>query len=322
MARPDWLKQVVGAGREFHALKQDPVRHNARNLATMGLLVCLVGGLVFLAPTVPWPVVLFAGSFLFGILYFALFILVVPQPATTCSSFILTGRSRARWNRFFGRLFAAPFFTNYDQHWEVGHTTHHVKPCTEEDPQEDDPETGRALLRTVLILVSVPGAVLFMNPSNQYGPNPWLMVRGVLTLVLGSVLVSVFWSVPAGFALFGGLQGLLLLTRLKRTQEHGAGLAHEPDFVMRSRTYLYTLAPLTSPLNINYHFEHHANFNVPWYLLPAYHQRLLEIVPKPLQAYIFPDRYLDQAAGRFEAIPDDLRAEFGLESLGAAQAAK
>ena len=174
MARPDWLKQVVGAGREFHALKQDPVRHNARNLATMGLLVCLVGGLVFLAPTA------LARGPVRGVLpsesYFALFILVVHEASHDMFILHPDRQKQKRWNRFFGRLFAAPFFTNYDQHWEVGHTTHHVKPCTEEDPQEDDPETGRALLRTVLILVSVPGAAVHES-SNQCGPDPWLMVR-------------------------------------------------------------------------------------------------------------------------------------------------
>ena len=322
MARPDWLKQAVAAGREFHALKQDPTRHNLRNLATMGLLLSLIGGVVAGAPLVPWPVVVVAGTFLVGCLYFALFILVVHEASHDMFLLHPDRQKQKRWNRFFGRLFAAPFFTNYDQHWEVGHTTHHVRPCTDEDPQEDDPETGRALLRTVLILGLVPGSVLFMNPSNQYGPNPWLMVRGVVTLVLGSVLVGVLWSASAGLAVFGGLQVLLLLTRLKRTQEHGSGLAQEPDFVLRSRTYLYALAPLTSPLNINYHFEHHANFNVPWYLLPAYHRRLLEVVPAALQPYIFHRRYLDQAAGRFEAIPDALRAEYGLERLPEPQAAK
>ena len=322
MARPDWLKQAVAAGREFHALKQDPTRHNLRNLATMGLLLSLIGGVVAGAPLVPWPVVVVAGTFLVGCLYFALFILVVHEASHDMFLLHPDRQKQKRWNRFFGRLFAAPFFTNYDQHWEVGHTTHHVRPCTDEDPQEDDPETGRALLRTVLILGLVPGSVLFMNPSNQYGPNPWLMVRGVVTLVLGSVLVGVLWSASAGLAVFGGLQVLLLLTRLKRTQEHGSGLAQEPDFVLRSRTYLYALAPLTSPLNINYHFEHHANFNVPWYLLPAYHRRLLEVVPAALQPYIFHRRYLDQAAGRFAAIPDALRAEYGLERLPEARAAK
>lgn len=322
MARPDWLKQAVGAGREFHALKQDPTRHNARNLLTMAGLIGVGAVLVGVAPWVPWPAYIALGTFLMGCLYFALFILVVHEASHDMFILHPDRKKQKSWNRFFGRLFSAYFFTNYDQHWEIGHTTHHVKPCTEEDPQEGDPETGGALLRTTLILAFVPGAVLFMNPSNQYGPDPGRMIKGILTLVLASVLVGAFWSIPAGIVLFGGLQYLLLLTRLKRTQEHGSGLAYEPDFIMRSRTYLYGLAPLTSPCNINYHFEHHANFNVPWYLLPAYHRRLLEIVPQSLQPYIFHHRYMDQAAGRFAGVPDPLREEHGLDPVPTVAAAK
>lgn len=317
MARPEWLKQAVGAGREFHALRQPPVRHNLRNLATMAGLVALCAALVGVAPWVPWPVVLVAGTFLVGCLYFALFILVVHEASHDMFILHPDRKKQKRWNRFFGRLFSAFFFTNYDQHWEIGHTTHHVRPCTEEDPQEGDPETGRPLLRTVLILALIPGAVVVMNPSNQYGPDPGRLLKGVALLGGTGLAVGLLWSVPAGLAVVGGLQILLLLTRLKRTQEHGSGLAHEPDFVMRSRTYLYGLAPLMSPCNINYHFEHHANFNVPWYLLPAYHRRMLEIVPAELQPYIFHRRYLDQAAGAFSGIPDALRATHGLDPVPA-----
>lgn len=322
MARPDWLKQAVSAGRQFHAMKQDPARHNARNLAMMGLLVSLCVALVGVAPWVPWPLFIVGGTLLMGALYFALFILVVHEASHDMFVLHSDRAKQKRWNRFFGRLFSAYFFTNYDRHWEIGHTTHHVKPCTEEDPQEDDPETGRHLLRTVLMLLFVPGAVVVMNPSNQYGPDPARLVKGVLTMGAAGVLVGVFWSIPAGLVLVGGLQIVLLLTRLKRTQEHGSGLAHEPDFVMRSRTYLYAFAPLMSPCNINYHFEHHANFNVPWYLLPAYHRRLLEIVPAALQPYIFHRRYMEQAAGAFSAIPSSLRVEHGLELLVRGVAAK
>lgn len=315
MARPDWLKQAVSAGREFHTMKQVPARHNARNLATMVGLIGLGVGLVGVAPWVPWPVTIVAGTFLVGCVYFALFILVVHEASHDMFILHPDRKKQKSWNRFFGRLFAAWFFTNYDLHWELGHTTHHVKPCTEEDPQEGDPETSLVLLRTMAILLFIPGAVVMMNPSRQYGPDPRRLAKGLLTLGLTALLVALYWSIPAGLALLGGMQVLLLLTRLKRTQEHGSGLAHEPDFVMRSRTYLYAMAPLTSPLNINYHFEHHANFNVPWYLLPVYHRRLLEIVPTELQPYIFHRQYMNQAAGQFEGIPDVLRVGHGLEPV-------
>ena len=136
---------------------------------------------------------------------------------------------------------------------------------------------------------------------------------------LGGVFAA---AEKSAIAMVAGIQVTLALTRLKRTQEHGSGLAHEPDFVLRSRTYLYRLAPLTSPLNINYHFEHHANFNVPWYLLPDYHNVMRRIVPEELQPYIFHSRYLDQAAGRFPCIPAQLREQFGIEALPAGALSK
>jgi fatty acid desaturase len=96
---------------------------------------------------------------------------------------------------------------------------------------------------------------------------------------------------------------------LKKTQEHSNGLNTEPDPLLRSRTYFYPLSPLLSPFNINYHFEHHANFNVPWYLLPAYNKALLSVVPADLQPYYFHHEYLDQMAGRKALPPRELLLE-------------
>lgn len=322
MARPEWLKKAIAAGGDFHAMKQVPWRHNTRNIATAFIILSLAAAVIAVAPYAPWWAYTPLAIFLLGCLYFSLFILVVHESSHDMFVVMSDRKRQKRWNRFFGRLGAAPFFTNYDEHWEIGHTTHHVKPCTPDDPQEDDPETGWPLLRTVLILCLVPFSVFKLNPSNQYGFNPVRALKGICALVIPSILVGWFWSWPAAIAMVAGIQVTLALTRLKRTQEHGSGLAHEPDFVLRSRTYLYRLAPLTSPLNINYHFEHHANFNVPWYLLPDYHNVMRRIVPEELQPYIFHSRYLDQAAGRFQCIPAQLREQFGIEPLPAGALSK
>ncbi|MBK7760179.1 MAG: fatty acid desaturase, partial [Deltaproteobacteria bacterium] len=74
--------------------------------------------------------------------------------------------------------------------------------------------------------------------------------------------------------------------------------ANEPDRLLRSRTYFYPVAVIFSPFNINYHFEHHANFSVPWYSLPAYHKKAREIVPEALRPYYFHNQYLMQLAGQ------------------------
>ena len=71
----------------------------------------------------------------------------------------------------------------------------------------------------------------------------------------------------------------------KIAQEHGSNLIQMKDPYLRSRTYFYPGRWLFSPFCINYHFEHHANFNVPWYRLKAYHRRVLQLMPEEFQPY-------------------------------------
>jgi fatty acid desaturase len=305
--RPSWMKEVITTGGEFHAMKQAPWRHNLINLgAFTGVILCL-GGLVALAPAMHWAIYLPVSAILMGCLFFGLFILVIHE----CSHnmFLLTANRelQKKLNRWIGVVTSAFFFTDYLRHWEKGHTIHHLRPCEADDPQDADPLTGRAYYIEMAKLIFIPGWTMKVNPSNRYGFNPVRLLAGLGTMGLTMAVLAwlVHWQVAAGIFLAFGVLSMLNLT--KKAQEHGAGLAQEPDFLLRSRTYLYPLAPLTSPFCINYHFEHHANFNVPWYLLPAYHQRLRQIVPEPLQPYIFHHDYLEQLAGKKLRIPAELR---------------
>ncbi len=299
MARPKWMRKAVAAGREFHVLHQDRQAHNARNLAsTAGVLLGIVA-VVLSASFVPATPYLLVAPWLLGMLYFSIFILVIHE----CSHdmfFYPADRTATRpWNRRFGQIFSAPFFTDYVQHWEKGHLEHHLRPCEPDDPQDRDPITGWPLAARLALLMGMPGSVLVFNPSNQYGFSWKRFGFGFLGLVVPALLSSWLIAWHAGVAILLGMHTLQILNLLKKAQEHGGGLAQAPDPLLRSRTYFYPLQRLTSPFNIHYHFEHHANFRVPWYNLPAYHAKLRTVVPLELQDDFFHHRYLAQAAGRF-----------------------
>ena len=152
-----------------------------------------------------------------------------------------------------------------------------------------------------------PLSFLAFNPSRQY---PGHLKSAALGLLLWWAPLAVLTGLTIGWhlilAMVMGLHVTLILNWTKKAQEHGAGLATEPDYTLRSRTYLYAAAPVTSPFHINYHFEHHANFNVPWYDLPAYHEKLKAIVPEALQPYYFHRDFFQQLAGTKPLPPREL----------------
>jgi len=309
----------MAAGGEFHAMKQDPRRHNAINAAaTLGVIGAFVGT-VLLGTVLPVIVYIPLAIVLFGCIHFSMNILFIHE----CSHnmFVLT-KDRARQkrlNRLIGQMASLPFFTDYLRHWEEGHTTHHLRPCEPDDPQDNDPLTGARLWRRYLVLAAVPLSFMSYNPSRQYPGHAKRAAMGLFLYWIPVVTVTtqlVGWQVPV--ALLLSLHVTLLLNWTKKAQEHGAGLANEPDYTLRSRTYFYPLAPLTSPFNINYHFEHHANFNVPWYALPAYHQKLRTIVPAELQPYYFHSDFFAQLAGTKPLPP---RALIGLTEAAVAPSA-
>ncbi len=302
-----WIKRAVAVGGEFHAMKQVPWRHNLLNIS------CALGLWVSVALLLGWgsvanPVLYIPlGGFLLGCLFFGHFILIVHE----CShNMFLVSKNREqqkKLNRAVGIVAGAIFFTDYLVHWEKGHTVHHVRPCEDDDPQDKDPLTGKDLYKQYLGLALVPFYFMKINPSNQYGFSLKRFLGGLVFWGPLMVLTGLFigWWVPV--MLLVSQHVLMALNLTKKAQEHGSGLQYEEHFEMRSRTYLYPLAFLTSPFNINYHWEHHANFMVPWYLLPAYHERLRELVPPELWSYIFHDEFMEQISGKKALIPDPLR---------------
>lgn len=308
--RPKWVRDAIAAGGEFHAMKKDPGPHNRINAAAAASLVAVFVGLTAAAAVLPplaWLPLAFFG---YGCVYFGVNILVVHECSHNMFYLSKDRKKQKRVNRRIGQLAALPFFTDYVTHWEKGHTTHHLRPCEPDDPQDHTPLTGPDLYRRYALLALVPFSFLRFNPSRQY---PGHARRAALGLALWWVPLAVAtgltlgWHVILGMVL--GLQFTMILNWTKKAQEHGGGLADEPDYTLRSRTYLYPLARLTSPFHINYHFEHHANFNVPWYDLPAYHERLKAIVPDALWPYYFHRDFFQQLAGTKPLPPRELLAD-------------
>mgnify|MGYP000751581670 CR=1 FL=1 len=306
MKRQPWMREAIAAGKEFHALRQDPRLHNTRNLSWTAAVLAGIGLVLAAGAVVPLVPYLLVAPWLLGSLYFSLFILVIHECSHNMYVLLEDRAAQKLWNRRIGMAFSAPFFTDYLKHWEHGHTVHHVRPCEDDDPQDRFPLTGRPLYLRLAIVLFVPGSVLAFNPSNQYGFDPRRVGLGLLLLVLPAVLLGVFVGWQVGAALLLGMHVLQIFNFLKKAQEHGNGLKDATDPLLRSRTYLYPLARFASPFHINYHFEHHANFMVPWYALPAYHARLREIVPPHLQPWFFHHRYMEQVRGVFPAVPEEL----------------
>lgn len=304
--RAAWVKESIVAGNGFHAMKQDPARHNALNVASLLGVVLAFCGLIALGGALPaWLYIPLAAP-LFGSMFFSGFILVIHE----CShNMFLLFKDRERIkgaNRLIGKIAGWVLFTDYIRHWEGGHTTHHLRPCEPDDPQDANPLTGAELWPMYWRLL-IPGYFMVLNPSRRY---PGALGRAVVGLLIWGPILTltglyVSWAVPVAMGI--GFHVLAALNMSKKAQEHGCGLAHEADPMLRSRTYFYPLQVIFSPFNINYHFEHHANFNVPWYRLPDYHKAVIKLVFEPVKRYYFHHDYLAQLSGKKPLPPDELR---------------
>lgn len=294
--RAQWLKEAAAAGNNWHWRQRKPLPHNLINLGSLLGVAAGFVGLGALATVLPWWAYVLPASVVYGCLLFSLFILVIHECSHTM---FLLGSDQERFRRInhaIGDAAAALVFTNYKLHWEKGHVTHHLRPTEADDPQNPDPLDGKRLFRKYLLLATIPGSALVVNPSGKY---PFAPVRFFAALSFWvAVAAGLGWAFgwPATLALLLGWNVVAALNLTKIAQEHGSELRHEPDPWLRSRTYFYPLWPMLSPFFINYHFEHHLNFNVPWYLLPRYHQTILRLMPEELKPYL-----LTRGAGEFYA---------------------
>lgn len=167
---------------------------------------------------------------------------------------------------------------------------------------------GPQLVKTVLLLVLVPGLSLFhrllqRRPSGHGGSSRDVMARFVLIwLAVGALTVSSRgWHVL--LAQIVGLQVLSALNQVKGALEHGGPIATDPDPLLRSRDTIFVGWPLFWPFFVSIvHFEHPLVPSVSWYALPRFHRALRGVVPQPLHGDVFNRARLRPLAGRIGRI--------------------
>jgi fatty acid desaturase len=304
MKRTTWMKDSIRVGREFKIRNQDIKKHNLINFSSAILLWSLIVSLMLLPKITPWyswPLF----SIALGACFFGHFILIIHECSHSMFVHLKDSKANRKWNGRIGRIASIPFFTDYVRHWEVGHITHHMRPCEKDDPQNPDPLYGTRLLKKFAIIWLIPGGFLTANPSAQYPDRVKRTLIGILCFAPATVfLFNYHWQTIVILCFSFNILSTLNLCKI--AQEHGAGLANEPDPLLRSRSYFYPLQFIFSPFNIHYHYEHHANLHVPWYLLPKYHKILLNILPEEVQPYYFHKEYFAQLLGTKTLPPREL----------------
>ncbi|MDP6935625.1 MAG: fatty acid desaturase, partial [Myxococcota bacterium] len=263
MSRPPWLKQALAAGNEFHFVQQTPWKHNLLNLLCLTGIAAAFTGVMALGALIPWWTYIPLATVLMGCLVFSLFVLVIHE-CSHCMFVLLKDREASRrLNHRIGTVMGELLFTNYMEHWAREHTVHHLRPMEDVDRQDGLRFSGTTWLKKVAQML-VPGAALGINPSRQYGFSIQRFVTGLCFFgglaTLGFVWIG--WPVAVAIVMSFNMTGVCNMHKI--AQEHGSGLAEIRDPYLRSRTYFYPGRWLFSPFCINYHFEHHANFNVPW----------------------------------------------------------
>lgn len=304
MQRTGWMKESIRVGKEFHIRNQSTFKNNTINITASLLLWGTIGLMLFLPSITAWYVWPLWGIIL-GSCFFGHFILIIHECSHNMFLHFRDAKKAKKWNALIGRLAGVPFFTDYVRHWEKGHVVHHLRPCEEDDPQNPDPLYGERLMKKLAQIWFLPLGFMAANPSAKYSGKLKRSVLGALVWIpIVAGLYQYNWQ--SLIVLYGAFAVVASLNLCKIAQEHGAGLQFEPDPLLRSRSYFYPLQKLFSPFNINYHYEHHANFNVPWYNLPKYHNQLRSIIPEDVQPYYFHREYFAQLMGKKKLPPRSL----------------
>ncbi len=319
--RAPWVREAILAGQPFHIRTKSPLRHNTINLASLGALLASLALIAWSGTLLPALVFVPLGGLSFGLVYFAIFVLVVHEAS---HDMFVIGEDRAlrmRLNRAFGWAVSIVFATHYTHHWEHGHHEHHVRPLEPNDPQQHNTLIGRTLLWRALACTFVPG-FLFLDRTVLRKKAPGAKSRSTGSIILvfialwATLLTTLTLTLGGSVAIaaFVGIQVLTGLNHVKGALEHGGALRDEPDPLFRSRSTFFPGRAVLMPFNISLHFEHHLNYSVPWYDLVRYHRALLPILPAALHTRVFNHRPLAQLTGALGGV--SLRAASPLSSSG------
>jgi fatty acid desaturase len=197
-------------------------------------------------------------------------------------------------NDFVSQWFCAyPVLTDTYSYRNI-HLQHHKYTETENDPDlgltKAFPTTKRSLMRKVIrdmtgvaglrryknIFVSIWGRDLtfkdhikrFFKKTKGFLITNFL-IFGILIISENGWLYLILWWVPL-------LTFFSLFYRIRSITEH-SGVLGDDDFNNTRTTIVpWFLKYFLSPLNVNYHVEHHLFTFCPWYNLPKAHQMLKE----------------------------------------------
>ena len=293
--QPKWIQEGVLLGNKFHYIKQKPLIHNSINLSylmliNVGLFILAYSG-KYIAPILYIPLAIFG----FGSIFFMIGVFVIHESSHNMFIVLQNRKMATKINQILGKLFAFSFGIDYINHWEIGHTIHHLNPIESNDPQ-NCPETiytGINLLKYAIKIFLLPGYIhIYRRHDNciaakEYTMNWRLLMSLIISWTLAIVLLyfTCGWAVAVSF--FLGVNIMSILNQFKIAMEHSGEIGKRENYFLRSCSYFFPFESLFMPFNVYLHFEHHLNYCVPWYLLPKYHQELLKIVPENLQKDIY-----------------------------------
>jgi len=310
---PPWVEAAIRAGRPYAFKDKRPLVHNAINLSALAFVLGVAAFAGWLSTQLDWWLYLPVAALLFGWVNFCLFVLVVHEASHNMFLVFSDRAIQRKVNRIFGWMVTPLFATHYRKHWERGHIEHHVRPMEPDDPQRSV-VTGPALLGLILGYLFVPGFMVWhrtlgrKKKKGKSSSSKGVIVFFVVFWVTVCTLAGVFVGWPLAAGLYLGIPTVASFNLVKGSLEHGGAIASERSPFLRSRTSLFLLRPLLMPFNITLHFEHHLNFQVPWYDLPRYQRDLRAIVPEAVQSSVINRHLFDQMAGRLGGASEEARA--------------
>jgi fatty acid desaturase len=287
-----YLNLARSIGRQFGNDKVLPIVHNLINVFSLILVfifILLVLMMADYSQSITWALIF---SPLFGLLLFALFILVVHESSHHNLFFAKKFPIAKTIELFLARIVCYLSFQSFDRDWLDGHNRHHTFPLKNEDPQNCPSFclNGKKLLIECLKVLFLPGYSFYKQSSCH--PIPFnknlmtILISTLLWLMIFSV-ISLQTNVWVAASFYWGTSWAMVLNLLKVSMEHsGRALLIENEW-LKSFSSEFFGQKILMPFSICLHFEHHLMPKIPWYNLASFHRQLKDELPKDFQAKVF-----------------------------------